>query len=92
VKVFAGIVVLRSARMARFMNKNIPGIEVPDSLLSELDGADDGEQAGIEIAGRFIREVRDECDGVHIMAVGAEHLVPKVLDAADVHATEASVR
>lgn len=82
VKVFAGIVVLRSARMARFMNGNIPGIEVPDTLMSELDSASDPEQKGIEIAGRFIREVKDSCDGVHIMAVGAERLVPAVLDEA----------
>ena len=82
VKIFAGIVVLRSARMARFMNGNIPGIDVPDALVSELDSASDPEQKGIEIAGRFIREVKDSCDGVHIMAVGAERLVPRVLDEA----------
>ncbi len=83
VKVLAGIVVLRSARMAHFMNKNIPGIDVPEALIVELDEASDAERKGIEIAGRFIREVKDACDGVHIMAVGAEHLVPLVLDEAD---------
>jgi len=80
--VLAGIVVLRSARMARFMNKNIPGIAVPEHIIAELEGADDAEQGGIDIAARFIRESRDLCDGVHIMAVGAEHLVPRILDAA----------
>ena len=83
VKVLAGVVVLRSAGMARFMNKNIPGISVPDALIAELAASDDPARTGVEIAGRFIREVRDHCDGVHIMAVGAEHLVPAVIESAE---------
>lgn len=83
-KVLAGIVVLRSARMARFMNKNIPGIAVPASLIDELEHSSTPEQTGVEIAARFIQETRDSCDGVHIMAVGADHLVPLVLDAAGI--------
>jgi len=81
-KVLAGIVVLRSARMARFMNANIPGIAVPEAVIRELDGSSDPETTGIEIAARFITQARDLCEGVHIMAVGAERLVPRVLDAA----------
>jgi 5,10-methylenetetrahydrofolate reductase len=83
VKVLAGIVVLRSAGMARFMNAKIPGIEVPDRLIEELEGSSDAERTGVEIAARFIRDVEDACDGVHIMAIGAERLVPEILDAAD---------
>ena len=86
VKVMAGIVVLRSARMARFMNKNIPGVSVPSGVIEELDASKDGTKTGIEIAARFISDVRDYCDGVHIMAVGAEHLVPQILDAAELAA------
>lgn len=82
-KVLAGIVVLRSAGMARFMNKNIPGIAVPAHIIAQLERAADPEQAGIEIAARFIEESRSICDGVHIMAVGAEHIVPRILDAAN---------
>lgn len=81
-KVLAGVVILRSARMARFMNKNIPGIRVPDAIIAELDASSDPERTGVEIAARFIQEVREMCDGVHIMAVGAERLLPAVLDAA----------
>jgi 5,10-methylenetetrahydrofolate reductase len=83
-KVLAGIVILRSARMARFMNKNIPGIRVPDALIGELDASPDPERTGIEIAARFISEVRGMCHGVHIMAVGAERLLPALLDAAEI--------
>jgi methylenetetrahydrofolate reductase (NADPH) len=82
VKVLAGVVVLRSAGMARYMNANITGISVPQQIIDEMAGSDVPEETGIEIAGRFIHEVRDICDGVHIMAIGAEHLVPRVLEAA----------
>jgi 5,10-methylenetetrahydrofolate reductase len=82
VKVLAGVVVLRSAGMARYMNANIPGISVPQPLIDEMAAADDAEEAGIRIAGRFIREVREICDGAHVMAIGAERLVPRILDAA----------
>ena len=84
VRVLAGLVVPRSAGMARFMNKNIPGITVPSWIVDELDASEDPVQTGVDLTGRFIREVRDHCDGVHIMAIGAEHLVPRVLDAAGI--------
>jgi 5,10-methylenetetrahydrofolate reductase len=83
-KVLAGIVVLRSPRMAKFMNANIPGIDVPADLITELEESPDATRTGVEIAARFIRDVADVCDGVHIMAIGAEHLVPEILDAADI--------
>jgi methylenetetrahydrofolate reductase (NADPH) len=82
VPVMAGVVVLRSAGMAKFMNRNIPGIVVPDAVISELEHSSDAQATGIKIASRFIDEVRDHCDGVLIMAVGDERLVPYILDAA----------
>ena len=85
-RVFAGIVVLRSAGMARFMNAKIPGIEVPEHLIEELDASSDATRTGVEIAARFINDVRDACDGVHIMAIGAERLVPEILDTAGLEA------
>ncbi|OHD66093.1 MAG: 5,10-methylenetetrahydrofolate reductase [Spirochaetes bacterium RBG_13_51_14] len=86
VKVLAGIVLLTSAPMAKFMNKNVPGIVVPQPLIDELAGAPKGEalRRGIEIAGRMIREIREKklCDGAHIMAIGKEEVVPDILKAA----------
>jgi 5,10-methylenetetrahydrofolate reductase len=86
VKIMAGIVLLASAGMARFMNANVPGIFVPQSLIDELIGAPKGKalDKGVEIAGRMIRQLREEkvCDGVHVMAIGREHLVPEILSAA----------
>jgi len=86
VKVMAGIVLLVSAGMARYMNKNVPGIFVPEALIEEMAKAEKGKgiEVGIRIAGRMIRQLRDQklCDGVHIMAIGKEDRVPDILKAA----------
>jgi methylenetetrahydrofolate reductase (NADPH) len=86
VKVLAGIIVLASARMAKYMNDNVPGIIIPQAIISELSGAEKGKglQKGIEIAARLIREIKEEklCQGVHIMAVGNEKIIPDILEAA----------
>jgi 5,10-methylenetetrahydrofolate reductase len=85
-KILAGIVLLASAGMARYMNSNVPGIRVPKELIDEMAGAPKGKalEKGIEIAGRMIRRLKDEkiCDGVHIMAIGREGVVPDILAAA----------
>lgn len=82
VPVLVGIVLLKSAGMARFMNKNVAGVHVPDSLIEEIDRAEDKREKSIEIAARLIKEMKDLCQGVHIMAIGWEKMVPRVLDAA----------
>lgn len=86
VKILAGIILLTSAPMARFMNKNVAGVNVPQALIDEMASAPKGGALakGIEIAGRMIKRVRDEnmCDGVHIMAIGKEELVPDIMAAA----------
>jgi methylenetetrahydrofolate reductase (NADPH) len=82
VPVMAGIVLLRSAAMARFMNRNVAGIRVPDALIEEMDKAEDRTKKGVEIAARLIREMKGMCQGVHIMAIGTEKLVPAILDQA----------
>lgn len=85
VKIMAGLVLLVSAGMAKYMNKNVPGIFVPDKLIEEMSSAGKGKglAKGIEIAGRMIRQLREEniCDGVHIMAIGREGVVPDILAA-----------
>ncbi len=87
VKLLAGIVLLVSAGMARYMNKNVPGIMVPDHLIDRLASAPKGKaiEMGIQIAGEMIRKIRDEklCDGVHIMAIGKEERVPDILRTAE---------
>jgi 5,10-methylenetetrahydrofolate reductase len=86
VKVLAGIVLLSSARMAKFMTDNVPGVFVPQHLIDEIASAPKGEAVskGIEIAGRMIASLKQEaiCDGVHIMAIGREEVLPDILVAA----------
>ncbi len=86
IKILAGIVLLVSARMAKYMNENVPGIFVPQNLIDELASAPKGEaiNKGIEIAGRMIATLKNDsiCDGVHIMAIGREEVVPDILAAA----------
>ncbi len=93
VKVLAGIVLLVSARMAKYMNENVPGISVPQNLIDEMAGAPKGEalNRGVEIAGRMIAELKRDavCDGVHIMAIGKEDVVPNILTAAGLNGHQA---
>ena len=88
VKILAGIVPIWGAKMARYMNENVPGIYVPQYLIDEIDQAPKGTKAakGIEMAGRLIRQIKEEkiCDGVHIMAIGREERVPAILEAAGI--------
>ena len=94
--IMAGIIPLKSAGMARYMNENVPGIDVPREMIDRLAAAaEEGKakgvkglpgQLGIEMAAEMIAKIRDEklCDGVHIMAIGAEKNVPTILDKAGI--------
>src|SRR4030042_5460748 len=85
-KILAGIVLLSSARMAKYMTENVPGIFVPQNLIDELSKVPKEQMLakGIEIAGRTIAALKKEalCDGVHILAIGKEEVVPDILAAA----------
>jgi methylenetetrahydrofolate reductase (NADPH) len=87
-KILAGIVLLVGAKMATYMNENVPGVFVPQYLIDELAQAPKGKgiATGIEIAGRLISQIKEEkiCDGVHIMAIGREERVPEILEAAGI--------
>lgn len=80
--IIAGIVLLKSAGMARYMNKNVAGVFVPEDLIQEMEQAKDKSAKSIEIAARLIKELKPMCQGVHIMPIGWDKKVPLVLDAA----------
>lgn len=96
VPVMAGIIPLKAAGMAKFMNQNVPGIDVPQDMIDRLaaaaaEGKEKGVkglpmQLGIEMAAEMIAKIKDEklCDGVHIMAIGAEKNVPTILEKAGI--------
>jgi methylenetetrahydrofolate reductase (NADPH) len=79
VPVLGGIILLKSAGMARFMNRNVAGVHVPEELIDEMDEATDRVATSIEIGARLIRGMKDLCQGVHIMALGWEQWVPDLL-------------
>ena len=81
-KIFAGIVLLKSAGMAKFMNKNVAGVFVPDNLIKEMEETKDKSAKSIEIAARLIKELKPLCKGIHILPIGWDKKVPLVLDAA----------
>jgi methylenetetrahydrofolate reductase (NADPH) len=86
VPVMVGIILLKSAGMARFMNNNVAGVNVPDALIAEIGGAamPDRPAKSVEIGARLIREMKDMCQGVHIMTLGWEKYVPQLLEEAGV--------
>jgi methylenetetrahydrofolate reductase (NADPH) len=83
VPVLVGIIPLKSAGMARYMNKNVSGVFVPEHMISEMAKAEDKTATGLEIAARLIKDLKDLCQGVHIMAIGWEKKVPEILRLAD---------
>lgn len=96
VPVMAGIIPLKAAGMAKFMNQNVPGIDVPQDMIDRLaaaaaEGKEKGVKGlpvklGIEMAAEMIAEIKAQniCPGVHIMAIGAEKNVPIILEKAGI--------
>lgn len=84
VPIMAGILLLKSAGMAKYLNKFVAGVSVPQDLIDELAPlkGEDALKKGIEIAGRQIAQLKNICSGVHVMAIGAEDRVPDILEAA----------
>jgi methylenetetrahydrofolate reductase (NADPH) len=82
--ILAGIFLLKSAKNAQFINRNVPGVHIPDSLIERLANADDPLQEGIAIAAEQVKLARQLCQGVHLMAVKREDLIPKILDLAGI--------
>jgi len=76
-----GIILLKSAKMARYMTENVPGIDVPDALTAEIDEAKDKSAKSIEIAARIVNEIKPMCQGIHIMPLGWEAKIPALLEA-----------
>lgn len=82
-----GIIIPKSAGMAKFMNNNVAGVHVPDDMIEELKKDKEKTKAGItgvEIAARIIKECKPYCQGVHIMALGWESKVPELLKQAGI--------
>jgi 5,10-methylenetetrahydrofolate reductase len=81
VPIIAGVVVLKSAAMAKFMNESVAGINVPESIILEMEGTkkEDRKKKAVEITARIIRQVKPLCQGVHIMPLGWDDIVPEII-------------
>ena len=84
VHLLAGIIPVKSPKMAAYMNENVPGIEVPDTLIRKLAESSDRAATSSELAASVIAEIRPMCRGVHVMAIGWEDKVPGILEASGV--------
>jgi methylenetetrahydrofolate reductase (NADPH) len=87
VPVIAGVVILKSAAMAKYMNENVAGINVPDSLITEMadTAKEDRKKKAVEVTARIIRQVKPLCQGVHIMPLGWDDLVPDIITEAELN-------
>lgn len=79
VPVILGVLLLKNVRMANFLNRNIPGVQVPQDLLQRLEWASDPLQEGVQIAREMVALAREFCQGVHLMTFGHENLIPQIL-------------
>ncbi len=82
IPILAGIIPLKSVGMARFMNKNVAGVFVPEELINKMAEAEDKAKTGIDIAVNIIKDLKDICQGIHIMAIGWEKKVPEIVERA----------
>jgi len=82
--ILAGIFLLKSAKNAQFINKYVPGVNIPQAIIDRLAAADDPLHEGMKIAAEQVQLARQLCQGVHMMAVKREDLIPKILDLAGV--------
>jgi methylenetetrahydrofolate reductase (NADPH) len=85
VPVIAGIVLLKSAAMAKYMNDNVAGISVPEAIILEMEETkkEDRKNKAVEITSRIIRQIKPLCQGIHIMPLGWDELVPEIINQAE---------
>ncbi len=84
VPILGGIIMLKSAGMAKFMNKNVAGINVPESQIKAMSETEDKVKTSVEIASGLVKGMKEMCHGVHVMAIGWEKKIPMVLEEAGI--------
>lgn len=82
VYILIGITPLKSLRVAQYMHNEVPGVTIPENLMKRMEKAGDGaSEEGVQIALELIEAVRnlDGVNGIHLMAVGWEQIVPRII-------------
>jgi methylenetetrahydrofolate reductase (NADPH) len=77
--ILAGIILLKSEKMALYMNKFVPGVQVPQSIINKMSSTQDKVPAMLEITTELIEKVKPFVQGIHIQALGWEKHVPALL-------------
>jgi methylenetetrahydrofolate reductase (NADPH) len=83
--ILAGIFLLKSAKNAMFINRNVPGVQIPQHIIDRLANASNPLEEGVQIAAEQVILARQVCQGVHMMAIRREDLIPAILDRAGVY-------
>jgi methylenetetrahydrofolate reductase (NADPH) len=78
-KVIAGILILRSARVVRFVNEHLAGLMVPDAIAARIEAASDAEAEAVDLAIEQAASFRGIADGIHVMALGLDSAVPRIV-------------
>ena len=82
--ILAGIIPIKSVRMARYLDANVPGIDVPEAVIEEIGKAKNVDAASTAIAARTISAIAPSCQGVHLMTLGREDLIPAIVEEAGI--------
>ncbi len=89
--ILAGIFLLKSAKNAQFINKYVPGVNIPDSIIERLANAEKPLEEGVQIAAEQLKLAQTMCQGVHLMAVKREDLIPEILNLAGIEPISTTV-
>ncbi len=82
ITLLAGIMPIKSVKMATYMNQNIPGIDVPENIINRIDQASDVVEVNLEICSEIIEDLKSICGGIHIMAPAWENNIPTLIERA----------
>ena len=85
VKILAGVAPIKSVGAARYMKTRVPGMDVPDSVVTRLQGVpkDQVSKEGIKLCIDIINQVHaiEGVAGIHLMAIEWEETVPEIVEA-----------
>ena len=79
VKIIAGVLVLKSPKVIEFINARLAGLMVPDHIADRIRAAEDPAEEAVLLAAEQVRAMRDVADGVHVMPLGLDHEIGRIL-------------
>jgi len=82
VYILVGITPLKSLKMAEYMHNEVPGVTIPEKYLKRMaEAGDRAEEEGVQIALELIEAIKGKqgVNGIHLMAVGWEEIVPRIV-------------